>query len=184
MFYVNDKWGRIPILIYPSDDIKNDADKMRPINIHGIWYLGLGDKTFIDHVGLKYGDRKYLAKKILVKTRLEAKHISDYEKIYNNRIIAIILALPIKLANFGGYLLDKLSESIMLRFEFNLYQLIESEIAKREKIRTLKIVEQIKKGEKLKKNIRNLIGNICYQYFSYIIDQTCELNQQDRIINV
>jgi len=35
--------------------------------------------------------------------------------------------------------------------------------AGREKIRTLKIEEQIEKGEKLKKIIKNLIGNICYQ---------------------
>lgn len=174
----------MPILIYPSDNIRNDTDKMRPINIHGIWHLGIEEKTQSEQIGLRYRGKIYLATKMFLNSRIKTVHLSDYKEVFNPRIIVIILALPINLANFGGYLLDKLSESIMLRFEFSLYQLIESEIAKREKIRTLKIEEQIKKGENIKKNIRNLIGNICYQFFSNIIDQTCKLNKQDRIINV
>ena len=184
MFYANNIWGRLPILIYPSDDIKNDPDKMLPINIHGIWYLGIEEKTLSEQIGLRYRGKIYLANKMFLNLRIKTVHLSDYKEVFNPRIIVIILALPITLAHFGGYLLDKLSESIMLRFEFSLYQLIESEIAKREKIRTLKIEEQIEKGEKLKKIIKNLIGNICYQFFSNIIDQTCKLNKQDHIFNV
>lgn len=170
MFYANNIWGRLPILIYPSEDIKHDADKMLPINIHGIWHLGIEEKTPSEQIGLRYRGKIYLANKMFLNSRIKTVHLSDYKEVFNPRIIVIILALPINLSNFGGYLLDKLSESIMLRFEFSLYQLIESEIAKREKIRTLKIEEQIKKGENVKKKIRNLIGNICYQFFSYILD--------------
>ncbi len=184
MFYANNIWGRLPILIYPSDDIKNDTEKMLPINIHSIWHLGIEEKTLSEQIGLRYRGKIYLANKMFLNSRIKTVHLSDYKEIFNPRIIVIILALPTSLANFGGYLLDQLSENIMLRFGFSLYQLIESEIAKQEKIRTLKIEEQIKKGENIKKNIRILIRNICNQFFSYNIDQTCKLSKKYRTINV
>ena len=68
--------GKVPLFIYPDDNIKIDKKKMRPINIHTIWWMDMKDQAVIDHVDLEYREKIYLARKFLTLSKREKKRNS------------------------------------------------------------------------------------------------------------
>lgn len=170
LFYVNDIRGRVPLLIFPNDNIKIDSGKMRPINIHSIWHLRKQEKVRFEHIGLIYRNKIYLAKKMPLKSRIKTMYLFDCKELYTPRIIVVIVALPLNLIFFGGDLLDEISKNIILRYEFSLYKVIESELAESKKFQTPIIKDKIKKEQIIKKQIKKLIKKIIWQFFSNIIE--------------
>ncbi len=169
LFYGNDIRGHVPLLIYPDENIKKDVEKMYFIKTHYIWLLGIEEQIAWGHIDQLYKNKIYFAKSLPLNSRIKTIHLSRNEDFYTPRIIIIIIALPIDLIFFGGDLLNKISINIMLRYEFSIYQVIESELAKREKIKTPKIEEKIRKGNIIKNEIKVLIKNTIKQFFSNIV---------------
>jgi len=171
LFYNSDTIGRIPILIYPSEEIKYDKEKMYIINIHTVWFIDLENGLSSEHTELEYGDKIYFAEKYKLKSRIKQLNYSDSEEKYFFGEIIIIVVVPINFTILGRDLLKLLSEGIISHFEFSIYYLIESEMLKSEKIKTAKIMDKIGKGEKIKNQIKILINNSYDKIFSNIIEQ-------------
>jgi hypothetical protein len=162
--------GKIPLFIYPDETIKNYAEKMRPINIHTIWWMDMKDQAVMDHVDLEYGDKMYIARKFLTLSKRKIKGVQVDN--YSPETIIIILALPNDLYIFGGALLNQLTINIIKNFEGKLYHVIESEIAKEEIIKTLEIKKIIDKGDIIKERIKDIILVTCKHYFSSVIKRS------------
>ncbi len=162
--------GHVPLLIYPKEDIKIDEQKMRPINIHSIWFLEVKEQSALDHVDLEYGNKIYFARKFLAPSNRK-KRRAGLEDTTPETII-VMLALPTDMDIFGGDLLKKITKDVKENFENFMYQIIESEIAKDEIIKTPKLKGTIEKGNALKEKLRRLICNTCKEYFASVIKQS------------
>ena len=162
--------GKIPLFIYPDDYIKNDKEKMRPINIHTIWWMDMKDQIVMDNVDLEYGEKIYLARKFLTLSKRDKKETQNDN--YSFETIILILALPIDIYIFGGELLNQLTINIIKNFEGELYLLIESEIAKEEIIKTSRIKEIMGKGDKIKERIKDIVSVTCKDFFSSVMKKS------------
>ena len=173
LLYYDEVRGHIPLLICPDDSIKNDEEKMRPIHFHSIWFLNKKEDADSDNIDLEYRDKIYFAKKFHV-TSKRKKGRAGLE-VDSPELIVIIIALPTEMNIFGDEILNKITENIITNFESFLTQIIESEIAKSKliniNIANPQIKEIIKKGDKLKEDLRKLITQTCIEYFSSVIKQ-------------
>jgi len=167
IMYFDELKGNIPLLIYPDESIKRNSKKMRPIKYHPIWFLDTNIQNEFDHVDLIYNRKVYLARKF--QTISKRKKRREGFKTETPELIVIIIALPSDLYNYGENLLNNLSELIITNFDKELYQIIESEIAKDELIKTAKLGGIINKGNSKKKEIKDLIDFISKEYFLSII---------------
>jgi hypothetical protein len=160
----------MPLLITPDESVRENADIMRLVKIHSIWFLDISDQASPDRIDLEYQGKMYFAKKFMVPSRREKRRTGSEGELYET--IVLILSLPIDMDIFGGELLKKTSERIIKYFKLKLSFLIESELAKINVIKTPKVTESINIGEAIKNRIKVLIKNTCCHYFQSVIKKT------------
>ncbi len=170
LLYFDEEKGQVPLIVHPDESIKLDPDKMRPINIHSIWFLDIKDQTALDHVDLEYSEKTYFAKKFLAVSRRKKRRAGLVEA--TPETIVIILALPSDMDLFGGDLLNKIYEKIVANSGNVLYELIEAEIAKDEIIKTDKVKTSISNGILIKEEIKKIIKKAGKEYFASVIKQS------------
>jgi hypothetical protein len=166
VLYFDEKKGQFPLLMYPNDTFRNDKRYMRPINYHPVWFLETED---LDHIDLEYKGYAFFGKKFLVKSNRPKRRAGLEED--TPETIVIIVSLPIELIIFGDGLIRKLTDEIRNKFEEQFFEVIESEIAKENIIKTPKMEERITKGKKTKLFMRELIDNTIKDYFSKAIQK-------------
>ena len=172
LFYFDETIGHVPLLICPENALDDDSEKMRLIRYHPIWFLELKDKTTINRIDLEYCNQMYFAKKFIIESKRVKRRAGSLQKL--GEIVVLIVVLPTDLDIFGGELLKLLKKKLINKFENSLYQVIESEIAKLEVIKTAKLINKIKKGDQIKEEIKAIINLTCEDYFSSVIKQTDE----------
>jgi len=170
LFYFDETIGHVPLLICPENALDDDSGKMRLIRYHPIWFLELKDKTTINRIDLEYGNQMYFAKKFIIESKRVKKRAGSFQK--SGEVIVLILVLPTDLDVFGGEVLNLLTKKLLDKFENTLYNVIDSEIAKLEVIKTVKSLNKIKKGDQIKEEIKAIINLTCEEYFSSVIKQT------------
>ncbi len=169
VLYFDEKKGQIPLLMYPDDRFRNNKLYMRPIHYHPVWFLETED---LDHIDLEYKGYTFFGKKFLTKSEREKRRAGL--EIQTPETIVLIVSLPIELEIFGDELIRKLTEQLRSKFADQFYEVIESEIAADEVIKTPKIQERITKGTKIKVFIRELIDKVVKEYFSSVIQKKSE----------
>jgi hypothetical protein len=173
LMYFDESLGHIPLFIYPEDKftkLRENKTFMRPIKYHPIWFLTVDEQEALDHVDLEFKGYTFFGKKFLTKSMRKKKRAGMEED--TPETIIIILSLPNDIEIFGDEFIRLLVERIKEQFGDRLYQLIEYEISKIEVIKTPKIKQLIKEGEKIKNELNRLINMICHEYFSSIIKLT------------
>lgn len=164
LLYFDEKKGQIPLFIYPDDLLRNNRKYMRPIHYHPVWFLETED---LDHIDLEYKGYTFFGKKFLTKSERTKRRAGLEFK--TPETIVLIVSLPIELEIFGDDLISKLTEQLRDKFEDQLFEVIESEIASDTIIKTPDTIGRITKGTKIKVLIRKLIDNVIKEYFSSII---------------
>ncbi len=170
VLYFDEKHGHLPLLIYPDDKYKDDKSIMRPIKYHSIWFMDIEEVSALDHIDLEYKGNTYFGKKFLTKSKRKKRRAGL--EVETPETIVLIVSLPNDLNLFGDELIKRIYELIRKNFEDKLFEIIESEIAKDEVIKTPKIKKRIATGTKLKERLRELIDNTCNEFFSRTIKQT------------
>jgi len=173
LLFYDEVRGHIPLLICPDESIKDDEEKMRPINYHSIWFLNKKDNADYENIDLEYGEKTYFATKVFLSSKRKKRRAGL--NVDSPEIIVIMVALPTEMNIFGDDLLNKMTTNIITNYKDSLSQIILSEIEKTELINLNFASPQIKKiiqeGEVAKENIRNGIKNTCMDYFSSVIKQ-------------
>jgi hypothetical protein len=169
VLYFDEKKGQIPLLMYPNDKFRTDKRYMRPINYHPVWFLETED---LDHIDLEYKGYTFFGKKFLAKSERPKRRAGLEEDTPES--IVIIVSLPIELDIFGDGLIKQLTEEIRNEFEVQFYELIESEIASENVIKTPKMQDRISKGNKIKVFMRELIDTTVKNYFASAIKKKTE----------
>ena len=162
VLYFDEAHGHTPLLIYPDDRYKDDKKFMRPIKYHPIWFLGVGSDA-LDHVDLEYKGYTFFGKKFLTKSKRKKRRAGLEEE--TPETIVIILSLPDKLEVFGDDLIQELTKEIEDHYGDKLFEIIESEIARSNVIKTPKIETVIEKGSKIKTKLEETIDGICNKFF-------------------
>ncbi|MFW9867600.1 MAG: hypothetical protein ACFFEN_16010 [Candidatus Thorarchaeota archaeon] len=169
VLYFDEKKGQVPLLMYPDDRFRSNKKYMRPIHYHPIWFLETED---LDHIDLEYKGYTFFGKKFSAKSERKKRRAGLDSK--TPETIVIIVSLPMELAIFGDDLIRKLTEEIRIKFEDQFFEIIESEIAKEEVIKTPKIQERINSGNKIKVFMRELIDLTIKEYFANTIQKEAE----------
>lgn len=169
VLYFDEKKGQIPLLIFPDDRVRGDKRYMRPINFHPVWFL---ETEELDHIDLEYKGYAFFGKKFNAKS-IRPKRRAGLEEETPETIV-IIVSLPVELEIFGDDLIKLLTEKLRERFEDQLSEVIESEIASDAVIKTPKIQERISKGKIVKVFMRELIDKEIKGYFSRAIENRSE----------
>ena len=181
VMYFDEARGHVPLLIYPDDRYKDNKKYMRPIKYHSIWFLPVEEQEALDHVDLEYKGFIFFGKKFLTKSKRKKRRAGLQEE--TPETIVIIVSLQNDIEIFGDDLIRELTLKIRENFDDTLFQIIESEIAKEEIIKTAKIKKIIENGSKVHDKLRNLIAKIITDYFSDVVKQTDikSINQQKAI---
>jgi len=181
VMYFDEEKGHVPLLIYPDDKYKNNKAYMRPIKYHSIWFLPVEEQEALDHVDLEYKGFIFFAKKFLTKSKRKKRRAGLEEE--TPETIVIIVSLQNDIEIFGDDLIRELTLKIRENFEDKLFEVIESEIAKEEVIKTAKVKKIIEHGTKIHDDLRDLIAKIITDYFSDVVKQTDikSINQQKAI---
>ena len=169
VLYFDEKKGQIPLLMYPDDRLRSDKKYMRPIHYHPVWFL---ETEELDHIDLEYRGYTFFGKKFQAKSRREKRRAGLEEE--TPETIVIIVSLPNEIDIFGDDLIRELTDEIRYKFEDQLFEVIESEIATETVIKTPKVNESIRKGKKIKVFMRELIDKTIKEYFSKAIKKTSE----------
>ncbi|MHA1195989.1 MAG: hypothetical protein ACTSRH_03220 [Promethearchaeota archaeon] len=170
VMYFDEERGHIPLLIYPTEKLKDDKNFMRPIKYHPIWFLSVNEQEALDHIDLEFKGYIFFGKKFLTLSRRKKRRAGLNEETPEN--IVIIVCLPEDLEIFGDDLIQILTKEIKEQFSDKLYRLIEYEILKEELIKTPKIQEILEEGKYIKEELFDLIANICQKYFNSVIKET------------
>ena len=170
LLYFDEVIGHVFLLTCPETVNTLDTTKRNIIMHHPIWFLDFEDETTINRIDLEYNGVMYFARKFLVVSERLKKRSGSTKDLHDT--IIVIISLSAELDIFGGELLTLLTNSLMSEFNDIFYELIESEIARLEIIKSKAVLEQIEKGEKIKKEIRQVINSVCKRYFSSVIRQT------------
>jgi hypothetical protein len=170
LLYFDEVIGHVFLLTCPENIISLDPTKKNIILHHPIWFLDLKDDTAINRIDLEYNEIMYFAKKFLVNSGRIKKRAGSIED--QHETIILIITLSADLDIFGGELLNLLTYNLTNEFRNNFVELIESEIAKLEIIKTTIILQKIERGEQIKEKIKYIINSVCEKYFSSIIKQT------------
>lgn len=181
VMYFDEARGHVPLLIYPDDRYKDNKKYMRPIKYHSIWFLPVEEQEALDHVDLEYKGFIFFGKKFLTKSKRKKRRAGLQEE--TPETIVIIVSLQNDIEIFGDDLIRELTLKIRENFDDTLFQIIESEIAKEEIIKTAKIKKIIENGSKVHDKLRDLIAKIITDYFSDVVKQTDikSINQQKAI---
>ncbi|MHA1291602.1 MAG: hypothetical protein ACTSQJ_02910 [Promethearchaeota archaeon] len=175
ILYFDEEKGHVPLLIYPSEEYKNNKKYMRPIKYHSIWFLPIEENgRGLDHIDLEYKGYTFFGKKFLTKSKREKRRAGL--NIETPETIVIIVSLPNDLDIFGDELIHKLTQEIRDKFEDKLFEVIECEVAKDSIIKTPKIKECIEKGTKIKVHLRELIEKTTKEYFSKVIKKRSDMD--------
>ncbi|MHA1148518.1 MAG: hypothetical protein ACTSR8_09765 [Promethearchaeota archaeon] len=167
ILYFDEERGHVPLLIYPSEQYKNDKKYMRPIKYHSIWFLDIDEKGALDHIDLEYKGYTFFGKKFRTKSKRIKRRAGLEEE--TPETIVIIVSLPNDIDIFGDELIRELTEQIIDQFEEKLFEIIECEIAKDAVIKTPKIKQHIENGTKIKVLLRQLIETHTKQYFERVL---------------
>ncbi|MFX1357094.1 MAG: hypothetical protein ACFFA8_07385 [Promethearchaeota archaeon] len=170
VLYFDEARGHIPLLIYPDDRYKDDKKFMRPIRYHPIWFLGIDEQEVLDHIDLEFKGYTFFGKKFLTKSKRKKRRAGLEEE--SPETIVIIVSLPNKIEIFGDDLIKTMTEEIKSKFGEKLFEIIEAEILKDQMIKSPEIKELIKKGNKIKGELNELIKKANDDYFSNIIKQS------------
>lgn len=173
LMYFDEALGHVPLFIYPEEKfikLRENKTFMRPIKYHPIWFLTVDEQEALDHVDLEFKGYTFFGKKFLTKSKRKKRRAGMEEE--TPETIIIIVSLPNDIEIFGDDFIRLLVEKIKEQFSDKLYKLIEYEISKIQVIKTPKIKQIIKEGEKIKTELNDLITNICREYYSSIIQQT------------
>jgi hypothetical protein len=173
LMYFDESRGHIPLFIYPEEKftkLRENKTFMRPIKYHPIWFLTVDEQEALDHVDLEFKGYIFFGKKFLAKSKREKKRAGMEED--TPETIIIIVSLPNDIEIFGDDFIRLLVARIKEQFGDKLYKLIEYEINKVEIIKTPKIKQIIKEGEKIKIELNDLITKTCREFFSSVIQQT------------
>lgn len=181
VMYFDEERGHVPLLIYPDDKYKNNKKYMRPIKYHSIWFLPIEEQEALDHVDLEYKGFIFFAKKFLTKSKRKKRRAGLEDE--TPETIVIIVSLQNDIEIFGDDLIRELTLKIRENFDDKLFEVIESEIAKEEVIKTAKVKKIIEKGTKIHDDLRDLIAKIINDYFSAVVKHTDikSINQQKAI---
>jgi hypothetical protein len=169
LLYFDELLGHIPLLICPDEPLKKTDDVMHFISFHPIWFLNEKSQDSLNRIDLEYNEKMYFAKRFFIKS-LRKKRRAGLEQANFEKIV-LILVLPADLDIFGGALLNKITEKIMIKYENSLPNVIESEIVKKEILKTDRIKEIIRNGDLVRNELKNTIENVCKEYFSSVIKQ-------------
>jgi hypothetical protein len=181
VMYFDEARGHVPLLIYPDDKYKDNKKYMRPIKYHSIWFLPVEEQEALDHVDLEYKGFIFFGKKFLTKSKRKKRRAGLHEE--TPETIVIIVSLQNDIEIFGHDLIRELTVKIREKFEDKLFEVIESEIAKEEVIKTAKVKKIIEHGTKIHDELRELVSQIITDYFSDVVKQTDikSINQQKAI---
>jgi len=181
VMYFDEARGHVPLLIYPDDKYKDNKKYMRPIKYHSIWFLPVEEQEALDHVDLEYKGFIFFGKKFLTKSKRKKRRAGMQEE--TPETIVIIVSLQNDIEIFGHDLIRELTVKIREKFEDKLFEVIESEIAKEEVIKTAKVKKIIEHGTKIHDELRELVSQIITDYFSDVVKQTDikSINQQKAI---
>ena len=169
VLYFDAARGHVPLLIYPDDRYKDNKKFMRPIKYHPIWFLSVNESDALDHIDLEYKGYTFFGKKFITFSQREKRRAGlTGEKSEN---IVIILSLPDKIEIFGDELIRRLTQDIKENFEKKIFEIIESEILKDDVIKSPKTKRIIEAGDKIKKQLREMIDNTTDLFFSTVIKQ-------------
>jgi hypothetical protein len=169
VLFFDEAQGHVPLLIYPDDRYKEDKKFMRPIKYHPIWFLSADEQELLDHIDLEFKGYTFFGKKFLTTSKRKKRRAGLEEE--TPETIVVIVSLPTKLEILGDELIKQLTAEIRGNFEKNLFEIIESEIVKDAVIKSPKVEKLIEKGDKIKKELRDLIENLANKYFSSAIKQ-------------
>ncbi|MFX1303416.1 MAG: hypothetical protein ACFFBV_13255 [Promethearchaeota archaeon] len=169
VLYFDEKKGQIPLLMYPDDRLRNDKRYMRPINYHPVWFL---ETEELDHIDLEYKGYTFFGKKFNAKSKRQKRRAGLEEE--TPETIVIIVSLPVEIDIFGDELIKELTEQLRNKFEDQLSEVIETEIASETVIKTPKIQERISRGTKTRVFMRELIDRTIKDYFSKAIEKRSE----------
>jgi hypothetical protein len=134
VLYFDEKKGQVPLLMYPDDRLRIDKRYMRPINFHPVWFL---ETEELDHIDLEYKGYAFFGKKFNVRSG-RPKRRAGLEAETPETIV-IIVSLPVELEIFGDDLIKEITEGLRNKFEDQLSEVIEGEIASEAVIKTPKI---------------------------------------------
>ena len=181
VMYFDEARGHVPLLIYPDDKYKDNKKYMRPIKYHSIWFLPVEEQEALDHVDLEYKGFIFFGKKFLTKSKRKKRRAGLQEE--TPETIVIIVSLQNDIEIFGHDLIRELTVKIREKFDDKLFEVIESEIAKEEVIKTAKVKKIIEHGTKIHDELRELVSQIITDYFSDVVKQTDikSINQQKAI---
>ncbi|MFX1571516.1 MAG: hypothetical protein ACFFB0_02125 [Promethearchaeota archaeon] len=166
VLYFDEKKGQIPLLMYPDDRLRSNKKYMRPIHYHPVWFLETDE---LDHIDLEYQGYTFFGKKFLAKSEREKRRAGLKEE--TPETIVLIVSLPNEIDIFGDDLIRILTNNIRAKFEDQLSEVIESEIASETVIKTPKIQELISEGKKVKMFLRELIDSTIKDYFSKVLEK-------------
>jgi DNA-binding ferritin-like protein (Dps family) len=169
ILYFDEERGHMPLLMYPDDELKKDKEFMRPIKYHPVWFLEIEESEALDHIDLEFKGYTFFGKKFLAKSEREKRRAGLDET--TPETIVIIISVPNDLNIFGDELLKQLIEIIEDQYQDNLNDLIECELARDEVIKTPQVKKCIEKGDKIKKEMKNVIRNNLKQFFSSVIKE-------------
>ncbi|MHA1374264.1 MAG: hypothetical protein ACTSR7_08205 [Promethearchaeota archaeon] len=173
LMYFDEARGHVPLFIYPEKKftkLRENKTFMRPIKYHPIWFLTVNEQEALDHVDLEFKGYVFFGKKFLTKSKRKKRRAGMEED--TPETIIMIVSLPNDIEIFGDDFIRLLVKKIKQQFGDRLYQLIEYEISKYDVIKTPKIRQIIKEGEKIKNELNDLITNTCREFFSSVIQQT------------
>ncbi|MFX1312559.1 MAG: hypothetical protein ACFFHD_08110 [Promethearchaeota archaeon] len=169
VLYFDEKKGQIPLLMYPDDTRRSNKKYMRPVHYHPVWFLETDE---LDHIDLEYKGYTFFGKKFLAKSNREKRRAGLKEE--TPETIVLIVSLPNEIDIFGDDLIRILTNKMRAKFEDQLSEVIESEIASENVIKTPKIQELINEGKKIKLFLRELIDSTIKEYFSKVLEKKSE----------
>lgn len=169
ILYFDEERGHMPLLMYPDDELRKDKEFMRPIKYHPVWFLEIEESEALDHIDLEFKGYTFFGKKFLAKSEREKRRAGLDET--TPETIVIIISVPNDLNIFGDELLKQLIQIIEEQYQDNLNDLIECELARDEVIKTPQVKKCIEKGDKIKKEMKNVIRNNLKQFFSSVIKE-------------
>jgi hypothetical protein len=168
VLYFDEVHGHTPILIFPDERYKNDSHFMRPIKYHPIWFLSEGSDA-LNHIDLEYKGYTFFGKKFFTKSKRIKRRAGLNEE--TPETIVIILSLPTNLEIFGDELIKELTDKIEGNFGDKLFEIIESEIASDNIVKSPKMDKIIEKGTAIKKDLIDCVDKTCRHFFDKAVSK-------------
>ncbi len=75
VLYFDEAKGHQPLLIFPTEQYKDNKKFMRPIKFHPIWFFDVKEEDSLDHVGVEYKGYTFFGKKIQTTSKRKKKEL-------------------------------------------------------------------------------------------------------------